>query len=147
MERGFERPSVLDISAAALDRAKQRLGDRAGAVEWIVGSVTELELEAAFDVWHDRALFHFLTDAVDRRRYVRRLEHALVPHGRAVIATFGPEGPTRCSGLTVRRYDARGLEEELGTRFRLEHSEVVTHHTPRGAEQQFVYTIFSRRKS
>lgn len=135
---------MLDISAAALERAKARLGDRATAVEWIAGNVMDLDRHAAYDVWHDRAVFHFLTDAGDRRRYVGRLDDTLVPRGRALIATFGPEGPTHCSGLPVCRYDARRLEDELGPRFRLEHSEVVKHHTPRGDRQEFVYTIFSK---
>ena len=106
--------------------------------------MTEVELPGEYDVWHDRAVFHFLTAPEDRRRYVARLRDALAPGGRAVMATFGPAGPTHCSGLPVCRYGAEDLRDELGPEFRLVRSEIADHTTPGGKTQQFVYASFSR---
>lgn len=145
LERGFERLTVLDISAAALARARERLGESASHVAWIAGDVTRAELpRAAYDAWHDRAVFHFLTDASDRRRYVEALRAALRPGGVAVIATFAPTGPARCSGLDVVRYDATTLGRELGADFELIAEAEHVHRTPSGAEQRFVYAAFRR---
>ena len=144
LDAGFKHPTVVDLSETALQRSRDRLGDRAGSVRWIRGDVTELEDTNEFDVWHDRAVFHFLTSPQDREGYVARLRRALVAGGCAVIATFGPEGPTHCSGLPVSRYDADALHRELGEEFSLEHSELVHHMTPAGKSQQFVYTLFRR---
>jgi SAM-dependent methyltransferase len=133
--------TVLDISESALERAKSRLGHRAIDVEWIVGDVTKVELPGPFDIWHDRATFHFLTDPADRRRYVDLANRSIVSGGHAVIATFALNGPERCSGLPVERYDARSLANELGNRFRLLKSTPWEHHTPQGAIQNFIYTV------
>ena len=144
LDAGFRQVTVLDVSEIALDRSRRRLGDRAGIVDWLVSDVTQAEFTDPFDVWHDRAVFHFLTSAEDRSSYIERMRGALTVGGTAVIATFGPEGPTRCSGLPVIRYAAEELGEELGPGFTLVHASTVDHTTPGGITQQFVYTAFTR---
>lgn len=144
--RDFRRVTVLDVSAAALQVAKARLGPRAVEVAWIEGDITKVELPPrAYDVWHDRAVFHFLTDAGDRERYVRALRHALKPDGHVVLATFGPGGPPRCSGLDVVRYSPESLQAALGGEFELAASLREDHRTPAGKVQEFVYGRFRRR--
>ncbi len=138
--RGYSDVTVLDISPAAIDVAKARLGPSAAAVHWITGDITTVELEAArYDVWHDRAVFHFLTSADDRAAYVRQVARAVRPGGHVIVATFGPEGPETCSGLDVVRYDAEHLHGEFGPKFRLLDSVTELHETPWGASQQFMY--------
>jgi ubiquinone/menaquinone biosynthesis C-methylase UbiE len=147
LERGFSAVSVLDISSEALAVARRRLGERANAVTWIESDIAAAELpEASFDLWHDRAVFHFLTDANARARYVAVAERALKPGGHIIVATFGVHGPEQCSGLDVVRYDADGLHGEFGAPFdKIEHVE-ETHSTPWGGEQEFVY-CYCRRAS
>lgn len=145
LEKGFVRPAVLDISSAALSQAKARLGDRSREVEWIEADITSFERPSEFSLWHDRAVFHFLTAPEDRRRYVSNLKRSLRPGGFVLLATFSPEGPAKCSGLDVMRYDEEGLAAELGPEFRLVKSERKTHTTPWGASQAFVYTLFARQ--
>ena len=136
---GYGDVTVLDISPAAIDVAKARLGPSA-AVHWITGDITAVELEAArYDVWHDRAVFHFLTSAEDRAAYVRQVARAVRPGGYVIVATFGPEGPETCSGLDVVRYDAEHLHGEFGPKFRLLDSVTELHETPWGTPQQFMY--------
>lgn len=140
LDAGYRDVTVLDISAQALKVARQRLGDRARKVEWRVADV----LEHAFapqsvDIWHDRAVFHFLTGKDQRRRYVQQVLQALRPGGYAIVCTFGPEGPTQCSGLPAARYGADELHGQFGNRFRLVESRTQVHTTPGGAAQQFVY--------
>ena len=138
--RGYRDVTVLDISPAAIEVAKTRLGASAAAIQWIAGDITEVELEVArYDLWHDRAVFHFLTDADDRAVYVRQVARAVKPGGHVIVATFGPEGPEKCSGLDVVRYDARSLHGEFGPKFRLLDSVTELHETPWGAPQQFMY--------
>ncbi|MCI0541644.1 MAG: class I SAM-dependent methyltransferase [Verrucomicrobiales bacterium] len=144
LDAGFQRLAVLDISAAALEQSRQRLGVRAGAVEWFDADVTEFSPLHGFALWHDRAVFHFLTDKADRRKYVETLTRTLSPDGHAVIATFAIDGPGRCSGLAVARYDAPALSAELGAGFRLLGETDETHVTPRGAKQKFAYFLFAR---
>ena len=146
VERRLGRVTVLDISGAALDRPRGRLGPRAAEVTWIEGDVTEVELAlGAYDVWHDRAVFHFLTRHEDRVRYVAAAAGALRPSGTLIIATFAPEGPTRCSGLEVVRYSPEGLIGEFGAPFTLLRSLPDVHKTPSGVEQHFTYAVFRRR--
>ncbi|HEX6386452.1 MAG TPA: class I SAM-dependent methyltransferase, partial [Anaerolineae bacterium] len=115
LAHGFRRVTVLDISPAALRVAQQRLGKRAAAVTWREADVTRTTLPArTYDVWHDRAVFHFLTDAEDRRRYVEAVQHAVRPGGHVIVATSSLDGPTHCSGLEVVRYDSQGLHQEFG---------------------------------
>jgi trans-aconitate methyltransferase len=139
---GYDNLTVLDISEAALAMARTRMGDRAEAVDWIVADVTTWEPTAKFDVWHDRAAFHFLTKEHDRTAYVSRLERALRPGGTAIIASFSPEGPERCSGLPVRRYDAASLGAVLGPGFRLVEARNQEHKTPWGSVQNFQFSSF-----
>lgn len=138
--RGFRNVTVLDLSESAIDQAKARLGPRAEGVMWLVGDVTEMVLpEAHYDFWHDRAVFHFLTQPAPRERYVEAVRHALKPHGHIVVATFGPGGPEHCSGLPVVRYDADGIHAEFGDEFRQVDAASELHLTPWGSEQEFVY--------
>lgn len=145
LARGHDDVTVLDISDAALEQARQRLGPRADSVTWLCADVTSLRLERPVALWHDRAVLHFLVEEEARERYVAALVSGLRPGGHAVLATFAPDGPERCSGLLVRRYDEDGLSALLGSEFELLRSERHAHVTPAGAEQRFVYTLFRRR--
>lgn len=138
--RGYSDVTVLDISQAAIEVAKARLGASGAAAHWITGDITAVALEPArYDVWHDRAVFHFLTTAEDRAAYVRQVASAVRPGGHVIVATFGPEGPQKCSGLDVLRYDAEHLHGEFGPKFRLLDSVTEVHETPWGTPQQFMY--------
>jgi len=138
--------TVLDIADAALQVSRERLGDRADAVTWLEADVTTVQLEpASVEIWHDRAVFHFLTDPADRKAYVATMRHALAPGGLAVIATFSLDGPVKCSNLPVVRYSADALAEALGEPFELLHAEDELHHTPSGGQQAFLYAAFRRR--
>jgi ubiquinone/menaquinone biosynthesis C-methylase UbiE len=140
LARGYRDLHVLDLSAGALEVARARLGDRAAQVEWLCGDVLAIPFAAAqYDVWHDRAVFHFLTQPGDREAYVRQVARAVKPGGHVIVATFGPEGPTRCSGLEVMRYGAESLHAEFGSAFRLVAHRTEQHRTPGGATQQFTY--------
>jgi SAM-dependent methyltransferase len=144
LAQGHRRLAVLDISANALNAARARLGERAGAVEWFEADITAFEPPHKFALWHDRAVFHFLTDTRDRSRYVATLKRALVPHGHAIIASFAIGGPTRCSNLDIVQYDALKLEVELGEEFELQEELAETHITPAGKEQKFGFFRFRR---
>jgi 2-polyprenyl-3-methyl-5-hydroxy-6-metoxy-1,4-benzoquinol methylase len=144
VDRGLTRLAVLDISGQGLEVARMRLGDQAHQVEWIEADVTKVQDLGRFDVWHDRAVFHFLTEPADRVHYVALCEQTVTPGGIAIVATFAPDGPQTCSGLPVRRYDASRLTEECGPSFGLIDSERFVHTTPRGAFQPFVYSSFRR---
>jgi SAM-dependent methyltransferase len=142
VERGFEDVTVLDLSEAALEAAKARLGDRAAQVHWIVADATIWGPLRAYDIWHDRAAFHFLTEDHDRAAYVARLERALKVGGYAIIATFALDGPERCSGLPVVRYDPVSLGQTLGRAFQLVDTRQHAHATPWGTEQSFQFSVF-----
>lgn len=140
LARSYQTITILDISQTAIDVTKERLKELADRVQWIVGDVTRLKLpRGTYDVWHDRAVFHFLTGTEERQAYVRQVAHAVRPGGHVIVSTFGPEGPTRCSGLEVARYDADALHEQFGARFRLLDSTKELHQTPFGTTQQFLY--------
>lgn len=140
LSRGYRNLSVLDLSATALSVARDRLGDKGEGVDWLCGDVTMFAFrQHAYDVWHDRAVFHFLTEGSDRAAYVRQVAHAVAPGGHVIVATFGPEGPTKCSGLDVVRYDPNALHGEFGPQFQLVKHLTELHHTPGGAVQQFTY--------
>lgn len=140
--RGFDQVTVLDLSDSALAAAKARLGEPAARVEWVIADVTSWEPSQSYDVWHDRAAFHFLTDAADRKAYVERLRRSLRPGGHAIISTFALDGPERCSGLPVMRYDAESLRETLGGGFELVDNRRHEHTTPWGAVQRFQFSVF-----
>jgi ubiquinone/menaquinone biosynthesis C-methylase UbiE len=139
---GYSDVTVLDLAPAALARAQERLGERATQVRWIVGDALDAPLpSASYAVWHDRAVFHFLTDARDRVRYVDQVRRIVRPGGHVVVASFAPEGPSRCSGLEVVRYSPEGMHAEFGARFRLLDSMREDHRTPSGLMQAFVYCL------
>jgi 2-polyprenyl-3-methyl-5-hydroxy-6-metoxy-1,4-benzoquinol methylase len=144
VEKGYRDLTVLDLSESAVSIAKKRLGQRAAPVKWIVADVTQWQPPAAYDVWHDRAAFHFLTEAPDRIAYVERLTTALRSGGHAIIGTFAPDGPERCSGLPVVRYDAAQLAAMLTPSFTLVDMRRDDHQTPWGAIQHFQFSIFRR---
>ncbi len=140
LARGYENITVLDVSQTAIDVTKKRLGLAAEQIHWLAADITEAELEpGAYDVWHDRAVFHFLTASEQRVAYVRNVAHAVRPGGHVIVSTFGPEGPTKCSGLDVVRYDAESLHDQFGVRFRLVESSKELHRTPFGTTQQFLF--------
>ena len=142
LERGFQDVTVLDLSSSALTAAKVRLGSNAERVQWIVADVTTWEPPRTYDVWHDRAAFHFLVAEPDRAAYLSRLARALRPGGHAIIATFAPDGPDSCSGLPVMRYDAESLGLLLGPAFQLVSTRRHEHLTPSGRTQAFQFSTF-----
>ena len=144
LEKGFRRIAILDVSTKALDEAKKRLGRRAEGIDWIAADVTTWEPSRNYDLWHDRAAFHFLTEQADRDAYVIRLKKALRPGGHAVIATFASDGPERCSGLPIVRYDPEALARTLGPSFELVESRRHDHLTPGGNTQRFQFSRFLR---
>ena len=140
LDAGYRHLTVLDLAESALAASRARLGERAQSVQWIAGDITRVELPAAhYDVWHDRAVFHFLTDPDDRARYVAQVLKSVKPGGHVIVAAFGPGGPLQCSGLDVMRYAPDALHAEFGASFRLLGHETEIHSTPAGKEQEFVY--------
>lgn len=144
LDGGIKRIAVLDISEAALDIARERLGRRAEEVEWLVGDVTAIPGIGTFDVWHDRAVFHFLLESEERRRYIELAERSVAPGGSAIVATFSQDGPETCSGLPVHRWEPSELTDEFGPGWQLLTSERHTHTTPGGRDQAYVYCHFRR---
>jgi SAM-dependent methyltransferase len=144
LDKGFHRLTILDLSAKALDEAKKRLRRRADGIDWIAADVTIWEPSRTYDLWHDRAAFHFLTEQADRDAYVIRLKKAVRPGGHAIIATFAPDGPERCSGLPIVRYDPQALARTLGPGFELVESRRHDHLTPGGNTQRFQFSRFLR---
>ena len=142
---GYTNISVLDISGIALASAKQRLGEAAKNIEWFESDITEFVPPHHFALWHDRAVFHFLTSKSDRSRYLTALKQALEPGGHVIIAAFAIGGPKRCSGLDVEQYDSFKLMNELGEEFLLAEEKEETHITPAGKEQNFVYFRLTRK--
>lgn len=145
LQGGYRDVAVLDLSANALDAAKRRIGQAASAVDWIVADVTTWRPARIYDLWHDRAAFHFLTDARDRAAYVERLRSAVAPGGHVIIATFAPDGPEKCSGLPVQRHDSASLAAALGPEFELVETRSEKHHTPWHSTQAFQFSRFRRR--
>ena len=140
LARGYQNLTVLDVSHTALDVARARLGESGAGVRWLCADVTRADLpEHAFDVWHDRAVFHFLVTPEQRSAYVRSVARAVRHGGHVIVSTFGPEGPTKCSGLDVVRYDTGSLHSEFGEQFQLIASSEELHETPFGTTQQFLY--------
>ena len=141
----FENITVIDIALTGLDQARSRLGERAATVQWIEGDVTSIDLPANFcDVWHDRAVFHFVTEAERRKQYVTHMRRALKPGGHLVIATFAPEAPPKCSGLDVIRYSQEQLHRELGAHWVLHEHQQELHVTPGGVKQMYLYCRFQK---
>jgi SAM-dependent methyltransferase len=146
LDHGYGDISVLDIAPSALSAAQERLGQKSERVNWIVADVTRADLGRTFDVWHDRAVFHFLTEKRDRRHYLATLAASIPVGGHVVLATFGPDGPEQCSGLPVRRYDIGLMQETLGDGFELIEHEIEQHVAPSSAIQQFLYALFRRTR-
>lgn len=146
LDLGYSNLAVLDVSGAALDASRSRLGARAGGIEWFEADVTAFEPPHRYALWHDRAAFHFLTSAADRASYTATLRKTLKPGGTVIIATFAPEGPPKCSGLDVVRYGEQALAAELGAEFALQEVRREVHITPGGAEQRFNYFRFERQR-
>jgi len=140
---GLTCVAVLDVSEAALSRAKHRLSEHASVVQWLATDVTATWSVTPRDFWHDRAVFHFLTDAQDRARYIERLRQTVKPGGKVIIATFALEGPEKCSGLPVSRYSSETLTQELGPHFMLVKHVAERHRTPGGGTQSFLYCVFA----
>uniref|UniRef100_A0A7V4XQ70 Class I SAM-dependent methyltransferase n=1 Tax=Acidobacterium capsulatum TaxID=33075 RepID=A0A7V4XQ70_9BACT len=148
LARGYRNLTVLDISQAALHLSRMRLGAAATPVRWICADMLTAALPAqAYALWHDRAVFHFLTEPQSRRIYRQQLLHAMQAGGQVILSTFGPQGPMKCSGLDAVRYDAASLTAELGQQFRLEESMLEDHCTPSGKTQQFLTARFSLVKT
>ena len=149
LDAGYKDITVLDLSDQALAQSRARLGDRAGEVSWLVADITGWQPARRYDLWHDRAVFHFLTDAGDRSAYARALEAALVPGGTAILMSFADDGPEKCSGLPVQRYAPEALAQEMDRllpgMLEVQGSGRFAHHTPNGAEQRFQYVVFRRR--
>ena len=140
LSNGYQHITVLDISAASLEAARQRLGLRANKVTWLEADILQTKLSHYhYDLWHDRAVFHFLTNSEDRKRYVNAVREAVKPGGHVIVATFASDGPERCSGLSVVRYEPESLHNEFGDGFTLLDSAHEVHQTPFGTEQKFIY--------
>lgn len=144
-DAGYTRLAVLDVSGEALRHSRSRLGLRAAAIEWFEADATSFTPPHLFGLWHDRAVFHFLTVAGDRRGYLATMRRTLHPGGAAIISTFAPEGPPKCSGLDVVRYDERALLAELGAEFQLREVRRETHITPWKSEQPFIHFLLRRQ--
>lgn len=140
LARGYRNVTVLDVSKTALDVTRKRLGSAAYNAQWLLADITEADvLPGCYDVWHDRAVFHFLTEAEQRVAYVQNVIRSVKRGGHVIVSTFGPEGPAKCSGLDVLRYDAESLHDQFGTHFRVVEHSTELHKTPSGAPQQFLY--------
>ncbi len=144
LEEGFDNCSVLDVSPTALALAKQRLGVKSATVKWLAEDITKFNPKSDYTLWHDRAVFHFLTDDQDREKYKKVLQASVKTNGYVIIAAFTPTGPAKCSGLDIVQYDAQKLGKELGSSFSLVAEKAETHITPGGAEQSFGYYVFRK---
>ncbi|TPQ42575.1 SAM-dependent methyltransferase [Bradyrhizobium guangdongense] len=144
LQEGYRSLAVLDLSANALEAAKARIGPAASSVDWIVSDVTTWRPTKSYDVWHDRAAFHFLTEPRDRAAYVERLQSAVRPGGAVIIGTFALDGPEKCSGLPVQRYDGKSLAVELGASFELIETHSEIHSTPWKSTQAFQFSRFRK---
>ena len=144
IEVGFTRVAVLDIAEAALAKTRNRLGERAARVQWLAADITRWTQPGQFDIWHDRAVFHFLTEPSDRAAYASVMAEAVATGGQAIIATFAVDGPEMCSGLPVRRYDADNLAAQFAPHFRMLDHETESHRTPSGKLQRFQFCRLAR---
>jgi ubiquinone/menaquinone biosynthesis C-methylase UbiE len=145
LSHGYSKLSVLDLSSAALEVSKARIGSAARNVNWLVADITKVNFsEHEFDIWHDRAVFHFLTEPQDRLAYVKTVLRSLKPKGHVIISAFAEDGPTKCSGLPVMRYSAESLQSEFGESFLLKSQFSETHSTPLGTTQNFIFCHFEK---
>jgi 2-polyprenyl-3-methyl-5-hydroxy-6-metoxy-1,4-benzoquinol methylase len=144
LDEGFKDLTILDISSQAMDYAKNRLGKRAENVNWIEADITDFDSSVKYDLWHDRAVFHFLINEEDRKRYVACMNKSLNPGGHVIISTFAIDGPLKCSGLPIERYNPEKMKNELGDFFNFIRSADETHRTPSAIEQKFTYFYFKK---
>ena len=146
LREGFTDITVLDISSQSLEVTKKRLGKESSKIHWLVDDITTANLpKGRYALWHDRAVFHFLTKSEDRKKYVTIMNQSLKPQGTAIIATFSLKGPERCSGLDIVRYSAETLQAELGKNYHRMKSLEESHDTPFGTKQEFIYCVFKRQ--
>ena len=146
LSRGYDHLTVLDLSERALATVQQRLEAQAAEVTWLAGDIRSIDLpHQAYDIWHDRAVFHFLVDSLDHQRYAEQVERSLRPTGHLILATFAEDGPERCSGLPVMRHSTESLQQVFGQQLQLQHQQRITHATPSGVEQKFLYTVWQRK--
>ena len=146
LDQGYKELTVLDISNNSIKKARLQLGEKSSRIDWIEGDVTRYGFKEHYDVWHDRAVFHFLTKIEDRKGYVNSLDQALKLNGHLIIAAFSLEAPPKCSGLSVVRYSPESLQNELGDNFNLVETLVEDHATPSGVKQNFIYCRFMKRQ-
>jgi 2-polyprenyl-3-methyl-5-hydroxy-6-metoxy-1,4-benzoquinol methylase len=146
LQLGYTNVTVLDISAHAIDRAKERLGDKAESVNWVISDVLNYKPSKQYDLWHDRATFHFLTDAADKQQYLNRAHQCLSPDGYMVLSTFSVTGPDKCSGLPVQQYSETSLSNMFGPYFEKIKCITRLHTTPFHAIQNFIYCSFRNKK-
>jgi len=145
LDQGYKRLTVLDISGKSIEKTKMQLAENSSRITWIEADVTKYDFKEKYDVWHDRAVFHFLTDVEDRKGYINSLNQALTLNGHLIIGTFGLDAPPKCSGLPVVRYDPETLHHELGNNFDLAETFFEDHMTPTGVRQKFVFCRFKKR--
>ena len=145
LDQGYTQLSVLDISGNSLEKAKSQLGEESKRIKWIEADVTKHPFKEQYDVWHDRAVFHFLAEAEERKGYLNSLDQALKLNGHLIIATFGLDAPPKCSGLSIVRYSPESLQKELGNNFNLVESFLENHVTPSGVAQNFIYCQFIKQ--
>jgi SAM-dependent methyltransferase len=145
LDQGYEKLTVLDIAGRSIEKAKLELGEKSKRIAWIETDITHFHFTENFDIWHDRAVFHFLADAADRKKYVDLVNQALKPGGHLIISTFGENAPPKCSGLKVVRYRPETLHNEFGNNFELIESFDEVHTTPSGVQQQFIYCRFTKQ--
>jgi 2-polyprenyl-3-methyl-5-hydroxy-6-metoxy-1,4-benzoquinol methylase len=144
LDAGFTQVTVLDISQTAIEATKARMGERASQVEWIAADITQRDSLGTFDIWHDRAVFHFVTDPDDRKHYVELLKRSLPNGGHFIVETFAKGGPEKCSGLPICQYDDASMREAMGSSFSPVNSGEYLHTTPTGKPQQFFYGLYKR---
>lgn len=145
LQEGYQNITVLDIAATALEKTKKRLGNQAYKITWIATDITTFEPEISYDVWHDRAAFHFLTQKKDIEKYVKIASKAIKPSGHLIVGTFSDQGPTKCSGIPIKQYTSAQLEQTFINDFELIHSVDITHKTPFETTQEFVFCSFSKK--
>ncbi len=145
LDQGYKRLTTLDISGSSIEKAKLNLGEKSSRINWIEADVTKYSFKEEYDIWHDRAVFHFITEAKDRKGYINSLNKALKLNGHLIIATFALKGPPKCSGLPVTRYSPETLQNELGDNFNLVESFVEDHVTTSGVRQKFIFCRFFKQ--
>ena len=142
---GYTNITILDISLAAIIRAKERLAEKSSLVKWIVSDVVHFKPEEKYDVWHDRAAFHFLTDAEDINQYKKITSNHISKNGYLIVGTFSKEGPTKCSGINIQQYSKEDLEQTFSENFNLQSSQFINHSTPFNTIQQFIFCCFQKK--